>query len=68
MGMMNGFGIILGIVVVGIPAAQILRRVGYNPWWGVVAVIPLVNIVALWVFAFTDWPRLPLRDDADRPV
>jgi hypothetical protein len=66
MGMMGGFGFLLALVAVGIPAAQVLRRVGYNPWWGVLAAIPLVNVVALWVFAFTDWPRLPLREEADR--
>jgi hypothetical protein len=43
-------------VVIGIPAARILGRVGMNRWWSVLAVIPLANLVGLWVFAFSRWP------------
>ncbi len=46
----------LMVVVYGIPAMQIVGRVGFASWWGLLAAIPLVNIVALWVFAFRSWP------------
>ena len=43
-------------VIVCIPAAQIVRRVGYSGWWGLLAGVPVVKLVSLWVFAFMRWP------------
>ena len=43
-------------VIYGIPSMRIVRRVGFASWWGVLAAVPVVNIVALWVFAFRAWP------------
>ena len=54
----SGFFWMIGyIVVVVIPIAKILGRIGFNQWWAAVAIIPLVNVIFLWIFAFTDWPR-----------
>jgi hypothetical protein len=39
------------------PVGRILDRIGFSPLWSVVALIPLVNLIALWVLAFSDWPR-----------
>jgi len=39
-----------------IPAAQILHRTGYSRWWLLVSLVPLVNVICLWIFAFTEWP------------
>jgi hypothetical protein len=39
------------------PIGRILGRIGLSPFWSVFALIPLVNLIALWVLAFTDWPR-----------
>jgi uncharacterized membrane protein YhaH (DUF805 family) len=47
------------IVVVGVPVSRILRRIGFSGWWAVLAFIPLVNLAALWVFAFARWPARP---------
>jgi uncharacterized membrane protein YhaH (DUF805 family) len=44
------------VVVCGILAMRIVRRTGFSGWWGLLAAIPFVNIVALWVFAFRTWP------------
>lgn len=38
-----------------IPAAVIARRVGRSPWLGLLAIVPLVNVILLWVLAFTPW-------------
>lgn len=50
------------IIIIGLgiawPAAIILRRVGFSRWWAVLAFIPLVNIVGLWVLAVISWPNL----------
>ena len=44
----------LGLVIW--PAARICTRVGFSPWLGVLAVVPLVNLVLLWFVAFASWP------------
>ncbi len=38
------------------PAAQICRRLGFSPWLGVLAVIPLANLLLLWFVALAQWP------------
>ncbi len=34
----------------------IAKKAGYSGWWALVMVIPLVNLVMIWVFAFAKWP------------
>jgi len=38
------------------PIGRILRRTGHSPWWCVLAVIPLANLIGLWVLAYGRWP------------
>jgi hypothetical protein len=38
------------------PAGRICRRLGFSPWLGVMAVIPLANLVLLWFVAMAPWP------------
>ena len=38
------------------PIGRILERVGLSPLWSVLAVIPFINLMALWMFAFAEWP------------
>jgi hypothetical protein len=54
----GGFGFfwIIMIAVMVIPVAKILGRIGFNQWWAAVAIIPMVNLIFLWVLAFIDWP------------
>jgi hypothetical protein len=35
---------------------RILSRAGYSRWWLLTMVVPLVNLIMLWVFAFASWP------------
>jgi hypothetical protein len=49
---------LLAIILVGVPVANVLHRAGRSRWWTVLAFVPGVNLVALWVFAFTRWPSL----------
>jgi len=48
--------VVLAIYI--IPAVNIVQRAGYSGWWVLVTLVPLVNIVMLWVFAFSRWPAL----------
>lgn len=41
------------------PVARVLQRAGYSAWWCLVFVFPLFGLIALWVFAYADWPNLP---------
>jgi uncharacterized membrane protein YhaH (DUF805 family) len=36
--------------------ARILRRIGFNPWWAVLAIFPLFSFIGAWVIAYSDWP------------
>ncbi len=50
----------LGLILlaVGFPVARILKRMGLSPWWTVLALIPYLNVVALWIVAFVRWPKV----------
>jgi hypothetical protein len=49
--------LLLLIVIFGVPIARILRRSGRSRWWTIVAFIPLLNLLGLWMFAFTRWSK-----------
>ena len=36
--------------------APIARKAGYSGWWSLLMIIPVVNLVMIWVFAFAKWP------------
>ena len=57
------FVFVIGAVLFLYPIGKILGRIGFSPFWSIVAVIPLANLIGLWVMAFTDWPRI----DRERP-
>lgn len=53
--------VILYVVCLVVPCARILRRAGFGRGWAVLALLPLVNIAALGVFAFVRWPAVDGR-------
>ncbi len=38
------------------PAGRICRRLGFSPWLGILAVVPVVNLLLLWFVAMAPWP------------
>ncbi|KZK84834.1 hypothetical protein PsW64_01615 [Pseudovibrio sp. W64] len=60
--MMEGFALwqvvimIVWILVVVIPIARILNRLGFSRIWTILAFIPLVNLIFLWILAYVHWP------------
>jgi hypothetical protein len=40
------------------PASRICRRIGFSPVLGVLAVLPLANLLLLWYVALAEWPRV----------
>ena len=59
---MTGFGLVhwiffIGMVVVILyPVGRVLGRVGFSPFWSVLIFVPIVNVIALWIFVFSEWP------------
>jgi len=54
--------LIMALIIV-IPAWRICARAGFSGWLGLLAVVPIANLVLLYVLAFADWPAL--RGNAD---
>lgn len=44
--------------------ARIVGKAGYSKWWAIVTLIPLLNIIFIWVFAFSKWPILASESEA----
>ena len=58
--------IVLAALLTVVPAAKALSRVGLNPWWAVLSVIPIVGWFGIWAFAYARWPKLEsVRGAAD---
>ena len=49
------FAVIAALILY--PTGRILSRMGFSPFWSVVAFIPLANIIGLWIVALAAWPR-----------
>lgn len=49
--------LLFGIFVLWL-ASRILEKAGFEPQWAFVLLIPVVNVIMIWVFAFADWPKL----------
>ncbi|HEX6039404.1 hypothetical protein [Longimicrobium sp.] len=55
-----GFGelvmVLLVLVVPFIAVWRIVAKAGYAGAWAFLLFVPLVNVIALFVFAFSNWP------------
>jgi uncharacterized membrane protein YhaH (DUF805 family) len=50
--------IILAIILLPIWfISKILNKAGFSGWFLLLSLVPFLNIIALWVFAFVDWPN-----------
>lgn len=38
--------------------AVILTRMGRNPYWALLAIVPFSLVIGLWVVALQRWPRI----------
>ena len=63
-GLISLIVIALYVLVFVIPIAKVLRRVGFSGWGSILAVVPLLGIIGLWIFAFMRWPL----DDKPRAI
>lgn len=44
------------LVVVLVPGWRIASKAGFHGAWSLLLLVPLVNLVTIWVFAFVRWP------------
>jgi uncharacterized membrane protein YhaH (DUF805 family) len=62
---MGNFSIVNWLVFIAffaiwvVPGVKILQKAGYSGWWVLIGLIPVGNIIGLWIFAFSDWPNVP---------
>jgi hypothetical protein len=50
----------------GLSGGRILNRIGFSPLWAILMFIPLLNLIGLWILAFSEWPG-GSRDEARNP-
>ncbi|MFO7324334.1 MAG: hypothetical protein DIU62_001335 [Pseudomonadota bacterium] len=48
--------LLICLVVYLVPVWRIVSKAGFNGAFSLLSLVPIVNIVMLWVFAFIDWP------------
>jgi len=59
---------LMGLVLFLAPLTLIVRKAGYSPLWVMLALIPLVNFLALVLFALSEWPiETELQQLTQRP-
>lgn len=56
MGKYSSLHWLLLLVIFVIPAWRVVAKAGFNGAWSLLLLIPFVNLIAIWVFAFMRWP------------
>ena len=59
----HGYGIgplhlLIVAAVIIVPFWQLFTKAGYSAWFSFLMVLPLINLIALYILAFSDWPAL----------
>ena len=57
----GGIGIIpllILLAVLVVPYWKLWSRTGHSGAWALLMLVPLANIISLWVLAFKEWPAL----------
>ena len=62
MGMMSIFAVfgLIMLVIVMIPYWFIWKKAGFSPWLSLIMLVPLGNIIMLYVLAFSEWKVVPV--------
>jgi hypothetical protein len=55
--------ILIVLLLLVLPIWRILKRLGLSPWLSLLYLVPLVNLICLWVLAYTRWPNVIERRD-----
>jgi hypothetical protein len=60
------FGIVMLAVII-IPFWFICKKAGFSPWLSLINVIPLGNLILVYVLAFAQWKVMPIPQPAYIP-
>jgi hypothetical protein len=59
-----GFFVIIGLAIVIVPFWFICKKAGFSPWLSLLNLIPLGNLILIYVLAFADWKVMPAPSSA----
>lgn len=59
-GPLFSFFIAVGTVLAIIPYWFIFKKAGFSPWLAILMILPLVNLIVLYVVAFSHWRVTPV--------
>ncbi len=48
--------VLIYLVVFIVPAWRIASKAGFNGAWSLLMIVPLLNVILIWIFAFVRWP------------
>jgi hypothetical protein len=48
--------VVFWLVAVLVPGWRIASKAGYHGAWSLLLLVPIVNLIVIWVFAFARWP------------
>jgi ABC-type transport system involved in cytochrome c biogenesis permease subunit len=51
---------LIGAAIVIVPSWFIWKKAGFSPWFSLLTVLPLVNLIMLYVLAFSEWKVAPV--------
>ncbi len=51
---------LIGIAIVIVPLWFIWKKAGFSPWLSLLCLLPLVNLIMLYVLAFSEWRVVPI--------
>jgi hypothetical protein len=54
----GAIAIVFVVLLILFPYFRIFQRTGHSGWWAILMVVPGINIIMLWVFAFVRWPAI----------
>lgn len=64
MGGISIWQILILLIIVAIPFllfGPIAKKAGFSKWWSLLMIIPFINLIVLWIFAFIKWPAEDLN-------
>lgn len=47
---------LIGVAIVIIPFWKIYSKAGFSKWLSLLMIVPLINLIVLYVVAFSSWP------------
>jgi hypothetical protein len=61
------FIILFGLAILVIPFWFICKKAGFSPWLSMLNVVPLGNLILIYVLAFAEWKTSPIPQAVWQP-